>query len=85
MSSTLLVLFDKLVRGLSESQMRPLVANVLKGADAAGVEDLFVLTFQTRWCRGGKGERSLALVLLKVLFESKPAQVLALIELLPEY
>ena len=84
-ANAVLALFDQLVRGLPEDKLRALVADALKDADAAGVEDVFVLAFQTRWCRGGKGERSLALVMLKVLYEIMPSAVLALVELLPRF
>ena len=48
--------------------------------------NLFVLTFQTRWCRGGKGKRKLALQLLAVLYERGYREaVLAVTELLPSY
>ena len=33
------------------------------------LKNLFVLAFQTRWCRGGKGERNVLYHLLVVLYE----------------
>jgi hypothetical protein len=89
----LLALFDKLVRGASASDgpesVRALVENVLADArarqDAEGVKNLFVMAFQTRWCRGGKAERKLFYVLLTDLYARFPAVVLGLLRLVPEY
>ena len=53
--------------------------------DPAGVKNLFVLAFQTRWCRGGKGERKICYQLLAVLYERYPEVVVELAELLPRY
>lgn len=89
LGDSLLAFFDKLLRGLPEDRVRIFVADVLRearsSADAETVKNLFVLAFQTRWCRGGKGERQVALVLLKVLYEIFPAVVLELVEQLPAY
>ena len=79
LGDALLAFFDKLLRGLPEDRVRVFVADVLREAreqaDAELVKNLFVLAFQTRWCRGGKGERQVVLVLLKILFERFPAVV----------
>ena len=90
LGDTLLALFDKLVRGLDDARLRDFVDDVLAEAretgGPAGVKNLFVLAFQTRWCRGGKGERKLALQLLAVLYERGYREaVLAVTELLPSY
>jgi hypothetical protein len=87
----LLALFDKLVRELGddEARIRELIHQVLVEARSSGdidqVKNLFVLVFQTRWCRGGKGERRLTYKMLKILFEDYPVVVVALIPLLPEF
>ena len=68
--------------------MHRLVADVLREPTAdrsATVKNLLVFEFQTRWCRGGKGEKTAAFVLPKVLYETFPAAVLALVEQLPAY
>ena len=49
------------------------------------MKPLFVMAFQTRWCRGGKGERKVCYILLRVLHETLSAVVLGLIELIPKY
>ena len=90
LGDALLALFDKLVRGLDDAHLRDFVDDVLAEAretgGPAGVKNLFVLAFQTRWCRGGKGERKLALQLLAVLYERGYREaVLAVTELLPSY
>ena len=88
-ANRLLVLFDKLVRGLPEARIRSLVVDVLHEArgmeDSDMIRDLCVLAFQTRWCRGGKGERTVGLVFLKVLYEIFPSVVLELVVLLPQF
>ena len=85
----MLALFDKLVRGLDEARGREFVGEVFAEARARGdpqcVKNLFVLAFQTRWCRGGKGERKICYQLLAVLYERYPEVVVELAELLPRY
>jgi hypothetical protein len=87
----LLALFDKLVRDASKSseRVRALVEDVLADARARGdtesVKNLFVMAFQTRWCRGGKAEKMLFYVLVKILYTRFPAVVLRLVRLIPEY
>jgi hypothetical protein len=89
----LLALFDKLVRDVdvskSSERVRALVEDVLADARARGdtesVKNLFVMAFQTRWCRGGKAERMLFYVLVKILYARFPAVVLGLVRLIPEY
>jgi len=89
----LLALFDKLVRGASASNgpvsVHGLVDDVLADARARGdpetVKNLFVMAFQTRWCRGGKAERKLFYVLLAYLYARFPTVVLGLLRLVPEY
>jgi len=60
LGDAMLAFFDKLVRGLDEARIREFVGDVCAEArargDPAGVKNLFVLAFQTRWCRGGKGD-----------------------------
>ena len=69
----LLALFDKTVRGLDEARISSFVADIIAEArtkgDAEPLKNLFVLAFQTRWCRGGKGERNVLYHLIVVLSE----------------
>ena len=91
LGDSLLALFDKLVRELGddEPRIREFIRQVTMEARSSGdlgqVKNLFVLVFQTRWCRGGKGERRLTYKMLKILFEDYPAVVVALLPLLPEF
>jgi len=88
----MLAFFDKLVRRLPEERIRDYIQNILvqnekKPNDEACkvVKNLFLLVFQTRNCRGGKGEKRIAFIMLKVLYEYFPNQVIELISLLPRY
>ena len=89
LGDALLALFDKAVRGLDETRIRTLTADIIAEARDAGdeqrIKDLFLLAFHTRWCGGGKGERKLFYRLLAVLYERYPAVVLALVDLIPAY
>ena len=89
LGDAMLAFFDKLVRGLDEARIREFVgdgcAEARARGDPAGVKNLFVLAFQTRWCRGGKGERKICYQLLAVLYERDPEVVVELAELLPRY
>ena len=85
----LLALFDKPVRGLDEARISSFVADIIAEArtkgDAEPLKNLFVLAFQTRWCRGGKGERKIFYHLLVVLYERYAAVVVDLVQLIPTY
>jgi hypothetical protein len=89
LGDSLLAFFDKLMRGLPEERVRECVANVLRDSrnekNVEMVKNLFVMAFHTRWCRGGKGERKVFYVLLKVLYERFPHAVLDLVELIPKF
>lgn len=89
----LLALFDKLVRGADATKgpqsVCALVEDVLADArlrvDIESVKDLFVMAFQTRWCRGGKGEKRLFYTLMRILYARFPVVVRGLLHLIPEY
>ena len=53
--------------------------------DAAILADLVVLAFQTRDCRGGKGERALFTKLFCLLIAIAPEAAAATVALVPEY
>ena len=59
-SEDMLDFFFKLVRDLSVGEIRYFISKILDTRDCNQVADLFVLTFQTRDCRGGKGEKMLS-------------------------
>jgi hypothetical protein len=85
----LLALFDRIVRGLEGDSLSALIDRVLEDArassDADMVKDLFVMAFQTRWCRGGKAEKLLFYKFIVHLYERFPAVVLDLMHLIPKY
>jgi hypothetical protein len=49
------------------------------------IDELFILTFQTRNCRGGKGERLLFYMMLLKLYRIRPNTVINLLKLIPHY
>ena len=57
-----------LVRGASQTSIEPLFLQALEKAE----EDAFVLAFQTRDIRGGKGERALFQMLFATALTVKP-------------
>lgn len=87
----LLALSFKLVRGLSDGDLRQMVRNVVAAARRSGADqatrlvDTFVLAFQTRDIREGKGERRLFYVMLVELFREFPQTTLELLKLVPDY
>ena len=86
--SPMLVLFERLMRGVREEQIASMVGDVLAPAlpgDGVALEDLFVLAVHTRWCRGGKGERAAAFALLLELYKRFPQTTTAVVGLLPQF
>lgn len=83
----LVALFVKLCRGFDVNLVKQDVNNIVaKNANNLEVlVDLFVLTFQTRDCRGGKGERDLFRALLLGLYNHFPREVIASLPLITEY
>eukprot|EP00551_Chaetoceros_affinis_P010453 CAMPEP_0203663792 /NCGR_PEP_ID=MMETSP0090-20130426/1332_1 /ASSEMBLY_ACC=CAM_ASM_001088 /TAXON_ID=426623 /ORGANISM="Chaetoceros affinis, Strain CCMP159" /LENGTH=108 /DNA_ID=CAMNT_0050526825 /DNA_START=51 /DNA_END=375 /DNA_ORIENTATION=+ len=53
--------------------------------DADVVADLFIMTFQTRNCRGGKGERGLFYRMIMELGALYPQTTASLMALVPHY
>jgi len=88
--NALLSLFYRLVRDLDDASLETLYNAALAEANAtantAALADLIVLVFQTRYCRGGKGEKRLFYTLFALLVKTigmETAQ--ALLPLVPEY
>ncbi len=79
-------LFTMLSRGLSASYIRDQIKKI---ADAdvndEVIRDLFVMAFQTRDIRGGKGERKLFHEMFLNLYKHWPAKAICLIPFIPEY
>ncbi len=75
-----------MVRGLDEARISSFVADIIAEARTKGnperLKHRFVLAFQTRWCRGGKGERNVLFHLLVVLYERYAAVLVDLVELI---
>jgi len=75
-------------RGVDPSTVRAGVNAVLAMEDKEqAIKDIFVMAFQTRDVRGGKGERAIAYEMLKALLESPVVGSLAsdILDLMPEY
>ena len=85
LGDNLLVLFDSLVRGFDENEMRSLITKILNEGDKEQTKNLFVLAFQTRWCRGGKGEKLIFYKMLKIFYETHARAVVSLLEFVPEF
>jgi len=90
MGDNLLVLFDGLVRGAFniEYLMKNAFAEAVAERNEAAEEKLrklILLAFQTRWCRGGKGEKDLFYEQLLFLYRHLPQAVLELLELIPDF
>jgi hypothetical protein len=83
----LLTLFFSLVRNIPDAKLVSLFQQCLIAAATAMnvMRDLFVLVFQTRDCRGGKGERLLFYKMFLMLGHFSPARTMALIPLIGEY
>eukprot|EP01032_Pedospumella_encystans_P027353 gene27353-30920_t len=82
-------LFFALVRGLEKERLDQLINMSLR--DATGgemssvVADLFVLSFQTRDYKEGKGERDLFYQMILHLYAKFPNTVLKMLNLFPEF
>lgn len=77
-----------LTRGADATNIRSGIDSILKMDDKdQAVKDLFVMAFQTRDVRGGKGEREVAYEMLKYLLDNRDYSSLAssLLDLIPEY
>ena len=72
LSDPLLALSDKTVRG-------PCIPEARTKGDTEPLKNLFVLAFQTRWCRGGKGEHNILYDLLVVLYARYAAVLVDLV------
>lgn len=78
-------LYIMLNRGLAESEIRAAVDSIVATGDKTQLEDAFVLLFQTRDIRGGKGERKLFELLWAALANHRYDVLSFLFDLVPEY
>lgn len=78
-------LSDLLVRGAIPSMIENRIKEVLSLDTIESIKDLFVMAFQARDIRGGKGERQLFRDILDSLFKYMPELTLEMLHLIPEY
>jgi hypothetical protein len=85
-------LFTMLNRGLSGSYIEENVGKIFEACKTSdtttaenAIKDLFVMAFQTRDVRGGKGERKLFNNFIVALYKHRPDIVKKLVTLVPEY
>lgn len=81
----ILDLFNNLVRDLDDEKLNITMDSILEKGDLADVVDLFVLTFQTRDCRGGKGERALFHTMFKKILSVYPDTAMKLLPFVPMF
>ena len=74
-----------LVRGLESSRIESYFREIIGTDDVSKIVDLFLLSFATRNCRGGKGEKQLFQKLFSLLFSVYPETCSELMVLLPKY
>ena len=72
------------VRGATKEQMKPLMKAILRLEGPQAYEDAFVLAFQTRNIRGGKGERDVAYMLFAMLLKYTP-HMKQMLDLVPQF
>lgn len=78
-------LFFSLVRDIPPAKLTELMNSCFNEEDFYVISDLFVLAFQTRDCRGGKGERDLFYKMYVRLYRNYPLTALKLMPLVAEY
>lgn len=81
----LLYLFDKSVRTIHKNQLERLIDSVLEHKDNVTIKKLFLLMFQTRACRGGKGEKEIFYNMFLKLWRVDSTTCNALLHLIPFY
>ncbi len=78
-------LFFGLVRRKREEELSADIQQILDNGNTEEIKNLFILAFQTRWCRGGKGEKHLFYIMFCKLYQKYPELCLDLLELVPLY
>ncbi len=80
-----LTLFTMLNRDLEEEYIQKYVEKIVMHGSMEEIRDLFVMAFQTRDVRGGKGEKKLFYSFMKVLHSFHPNTTRRMLHLVPEY
>jgi hypothetical protein len=83
--SQILDLSVLLVRGFDTLTMTSRLSEMLSHASEQDEDDIFVLAFQTRDIRGGKGERELFNIFFCYLVKERPHLAIPLLDLIPEF
>lgn len=78
-------LFTMLNRGLEQSYIKNYVGKIYGRKKAEEMCDMFVMAFQTRDVRGGKGERRLFHNFMTSLYEHDKETIQQVLQLIPEY
>ena len=78
-------LFTMLNRGLEDTYIKDSIQHVFSTGDETAMRDLFVMAFQTRDVRGGKGERKLFYSFIKSLWDYDRPVIRKMLALVPEY
>lgn len=78
-------LFFQAVRGLSYESIDKYINTIVSNNNKNEIIDLFVLAFQTRDCRGGKGEKLIFYYMILSLYKKFPKIVLELVKLIAEF
>lgn len=78
-------LFTMLNRGLEQSYINDYVGKIYGRAKRDEMRDIFVMAFQTRDVRGGKGERRLFHNFMSALYNHDKAAIQKALKLIPEY
>jgi hypothetical protein len=78
-------LFTMLNRGLEDSYIDEYISKIYNRQNIEEICDLFVMAFQTRDIRGGKGERKLFYQFMKTLYKYDKESVFPMLYIVPEY
>jgi len=80
-----ITLFTMLNRNLSEHYMKKAIDKIVCNGDLNEIKDLYIMLFQTRDVRGGKGERALFYAFFKALYKTNQRLTARFLPLVPEY
>jgi hypothetical protein len=81
----ILTLFFSLVRNIPDERLYHFMKNIIDTRDLKIISNLIILTFQTRNCRGGKGEKLLFYKMFLKLYETYPQTMISCLPLIKKY